>query len=189
MYIAIDFDGTIVEDKWPEIGNILPHAKSVIKQFKADGHKIILNTCREGKLLKEAFDFLKENGIEPDFVNDNPVARSQYGNCKKTYGDIYIDDHNAFIPKTEHGIDWLWIKKRYMHGGDFNVVTRPSHYQGKYGLQALEVIEAFDLDYKLGNAIKYITRAGKKDSNSKSQDIKKAIFYLSSELEDLEDFE
>ena len=42
-------------------------------------------------------------------------------------------------------------------------IDRPPHYQGASGLQAIDVIEAFDLDFSLGNAVKYILRAGRKD--------------------------
>ena len=60
-----------------------------------------------------------------------------------------------------------------------NNVNHPTHYQGK-GMEALDVIEAFDLNFNLGNAIKYIIRCEHKES--KSEDLKKAIFYLNREL-------
>lgn len=184
MYIAIDFDGTIVEDKWPELGRFAPFAIETITQFKKDGHKLILNTCREGELLREALKKLTANGIEFDFVNDNPEARAKWGDCRKAYADIYIDDHNAFIRKTDNGcVDWLWIQRQYTNLGETDVVNNPSHYQGKGGLQAIDVIESFGLDYNLGNSEKYILRAGKKDGNSKIQDLKKAMFYLKREIE------
>lgn len=59
-------------------------------------------------------------------------------------------------------------------------VNHPSHYQGK-GLEVIQVIESFDLNFNMGNAIKYILRAGKKDNFE--EDIKKAIWYLSREVE------
>lgn len=58
-------------------------------------------------------------------------------------------------------------------------INHPSHYQGM-GLEVIDVIEAFDLNFNLGNAIKYILRAGKKESFS--QDIQKAIWYLTREI-------
>lgn len=58
-------------------------------------------------------------------------------------------------------------------------VQNPIHYQGK-GMEALDVIEAFDLNFNLGNAIKYIIRCEHK--GSKSEDLEKAIFYLNREL-------
>lgn len=60
-------------------------------------------------------------------------------------------------------------------------VNHPEHYKGK-GLEAIEVIDAFDLDFYRGNAIKYILRAGKKTADP-AEDIKKAIWYLNRFLE------
>ncbi len=59
-------------------------------------------------------------------------------------------------------------------------VNHPNHYQGK-GLECIEVIEAFDLNFCLGNAIKYILRAGKKAH--RIEDLKKAIWYLERECQ------
>lgn len=57
-------------------------------------------------------------------------------------------------------------------------VNHPSHYQGKR-FEVIEIIEDFDLGFNLGNALKYLLRAGKKDD--KAQDLKKAIWYLERE--------
>lgn len=62
-----------------------------------------------------------------------------------------------------------------------DTVNHPSHYKGK-GLECIQVIEAFELGFCLGNAIKYILRAGKK--GRKDEDLKKAIWYLNRELAD-----
>ena len=59
-------------------------------------------------------------------------------------------------------------------------VNHPSHYMGN-GIESIEVIEGFDLNYHLGNSVKYILRAGKKDD--KKQDLEKAIWYLKREIE------
>lgn len=55
-------------------------------------------------------------------------------------------------------------------------INHPQHYKGK-GLEVIEVIEAFELDFHRGNAIKYILRAGKKTEDT-TEDILKAIWYL-----------
>lgn len=60
-------------------------------------------------------------------------------------------------------------------------INHPQHYKGK-GLEVIEVIEAFDLDFHRGNAVKYILRAGKKTEDV-AEDIKKAIWYLNRFLE------
>lgn len=63
-------------------------------------------------------------------------------------------------------------------------VNHPSHYGGKDNLyEAIKVIDAWNLDFCLGNVVKYVSRAGKKDNNSAEQDLKKALWYLEHELE------
>jgi hypothetical protein len=54
----------------------------------------------------------------------------------------------------------------------------PAHYKSSTGLEAIDVIEAFDLDYPLGTAVKYILRAGKKPDTPLEEDINKAIWFL-----------
>jgi hypothetical protein len=60
-----------------------------------------------------------------------------------------------------------------------SLVNHPEHYQGK-GIEVIDIIEAFDLNFSLGNSIKYILRADKK--GNKKQDLEKAIWYLNNEL-------
>lgn len=64
-----------------------------------------------------------------------------------------------------------------------NNVENPKHYQGK-GLEAIDVIESFDLNFNLGNTIKYVLRAGKK--GNKKEDLEKAVWYLKRELNKFE---
>ena len=59
-------------------------------------------------------------------------------------------------------------------------VNHPKHYQSKTGLEAIDVIEAFDLNFNLGNVIKYILRCGKKDAEL--QELEKAKWYLEREI-------
>ena len=54
MIIAVDFDGTIVEHKYPEIGKEIPFAITTLKRLQAEHHILILWTVREGKLLEDA---------------------------------------------------------------------------------------------------------------------------------------
>ncbi len=95
MKIAIDFDGTIVEHKYPKIGKTKPFAFETLKALQKQGHDLILWTYRAGKELDEAVQFCKENGIDffainssyPEEIMDNSISR-------KIYADIYIDDRN-----------------------------------------------------------------------------------------------
>lgn len=95
--IAVDFDGTLCENKWPKIGEA---NTALIAQLAAEqqaGAVIILWTCREGKMLKEAVKWLKEKGLKCDYVNRNSAERiAAYKNdCRKIGADIYIDDRAA----------------------------------------------------------------------------------------------
>lgn len=68
---AFDFDGTLCEDKFPDIGPAREHAMKQAKAIKADGNILILWTCRCGERLQEAIDFCKSHGLEFDYVNEN----------------------------------------------------------------------------------------------------------------------
>lgn len=66
--------------------------------------------------------------------------------------------------------------------GDGDPVVHPDHYQGN-GYEVLDIIDDFELNFNLGNVLKYILRAGKKNSQLKEEDLEKALFYLKRELE------
>ena len=99
MIIAVDFDGTIVEHRYPAIGKERPGAIDTLKQLVKEGNRLILWTVREGDLLQEAVDFCRSRGLEFYAVNSNvpqnelflPSAKSVAG---KVSADIYIDDRN-----------------------------------------------------------------------------------------------
>ncbi len=94
MILAIDFDGTIARGKFPHIEGAIADAQQYIKQLKADGHYIIINTCRTGDDLLNAINWLVQNNIPFDRVNDNePTNVAMYGNnSRKVYAHLYIDD-------------------------------------------------------------------------------------------------
>ena len=65
-------------------------------------------------------------------------------------------------------------------------VNHPEHYGGKDNpYEAIKVIEAWNLDFNLGNVIKYVSRAGKKDPSTKLQDLEKALWYLQRSIDKL----
>ena len=96
MIIAIDFDGTIVHDDFPNIGPLQPYAKEVINRLHDAGHYIIIWTSRNGNSLIDAINYLLEHGVSFDRINDSePGNRSQYmHDTRKIYADTYIDDRN-----------------------------------------------------------------------------------------------
>ena len=57
-------------------------------------------------------------------------------------------------------------------------VHHPDHYHKESGVEVIDAIEAWNLDFCLGNAVKYISRSGHKDSNKTEQDLKKAVWYI-----------
>jgi len=93
--LAIDFDGTIVEDAYPKIGKPRLFAFETMQKLQEKGHRLILWTYRSGRKLQEAVDFCSKNGIEfyavnksyPEEVLDNSTSR-------KIHADIFIDDRN-----------------------------------------------------------------------------------------------
>lgn len=96
MVIAIDFDGTIVEHRYPKIGNEIPFAVETLKMLINDRHRLILWTVREGDLLKEAVEWCRERGIEFYAVNrDYPEEGvAHQGFSRKIKADVFIDDRN-----------------------------------------------------------------------------------------------
>ena len=97
MIIAVDFDGTIVEHKYPAIGRELPFAIETLRKLQSDRHKLILWTVREGVLLEEALAFCRERGLEFYAVNrDYPEEERDRNNhfSRKLKADVFIDDRN-----------------------------------------------------------------------------------------------
>lgn len=98
--LAVDFDGTIVENKFPDIG--LPDHVIIdaIKVYKEMGWKIILWSCRTDTMLQDAVNFCKDQlNLEFDAVNDNLPEVQQYfgGNTRKVFANLYWDDRNAAL--------------------------------------------------------------------------------------------
>ncbi len=95
MVIAIDFDGTIVEHKYPEIGREMLFAFETMKELQKQKHQLILWTYRSGKELEDAVEFCRERGIEFYAVNQNyPEEQYDEAVSRKVQADVYIDDKN-----------------------------------------------------------------------------------------------
>ena len=101
MILAIDFDGTLVEHKFPDIGPEIPGAFDWLKKFQEAGAKLILWTMRSdgrngkgkenGPVLTEAIEFCRSRGVEFWGVNTNP-EQSSWTQSPKAYAHVYIDD-------------------------------------------------------------------------------------------------
>lgn len=95
MKIAVDFDGTIVEHKYPEIGEVKLFAFETLKALREKGHRLILWTFRTGIELEEAVEFCREHGVEFYAVNKNyPEEILDETVSRKIDADVYIDDKN-----------------------------------------------------------------------------------------------
>jgi hydroxymethylpyrimidine pyrophosphatase-like HAD family hydrolase len=95
MKIAVDFDGTIVEHKYPAIGNEYLFAIETLKELQRQQHQIILWTFRVGKELDEAIEYCRNRGLKFYAVNKNyPEEVYNETISRKIISDIYIDDRN-----------------------------------------------------------------------------------------------
>jgi len=110
MIIAIDFDGTIVEDQFPCIGEMVEGAKEAINRLKEEGYYIIIWTCRSHIRLLEAIEWLAKQGIHYDKINEScPTNVERYSgiDTRKVYADIYIDDKMLGKLPTWDEIYWI----------------------------------------------------------------------------------
>lgn len=124
MIIAVDFDGTICENKFPDIGEPIKDSLKYIKKLKEDGHELILWTCRSNKALDDAITWLYDNEFVTYGIWDMPTLlfkainentetwKERFPDLKdeipsnKVFADIYIDD------KQFGGLpDWKTIYK------------------------------------------------------------------------------
>jgi hypothetical protein len=97
MIIAIDFDGTIVKHRYPNIGDEIPFATETLRMLIKQHHKLILWSVREGQLLQEAIDWCHRRGVDFFAVNEDYPGASADGNphhSRKIKADLFIDDCN-----------------------------------------------------------------------------------------------
>lgn len=110
QYIAVDFDSTLVEHVYPQIGDEVPYAIDTLKKYQEMGIKIILFTMRSGKELEEAIAWCKERGLEFYSINTNPAQR-YWTSSPKCYANLFVDDASVGCPLIhEEGkrayVDW-----------------------------------------------------------------------------------
>ena len=145
---AVDFDGTLVENKWPEIGQSHRGVIAYVKVIQERGDKWILWTMRSGDELLAAYNWCKERGLYPDAVNDNlPDLVKAFGNNpRKVYADFYIDDHNMSVEDAVfRGTKVLSIRDLY------NELRRWNKEQDK----AIKVLKDYHKKLQRYNASKY----------------------------------
>lgn len=103
---AVDFDGVLCEDEWPEIGEPLEWNIEAIRNLRRHGNKLILWTCRTGEQLEAALQFCKDHGIEFDAVNANlPETNEAFGgDARKIFADYYVDDKSVLMTALSDAI-------------------------------------------------------------------------------------
>ncbi|MFO8022442.1 MAG: hypothetical protein R6U65_08245 [Perlabentimonas sp.] len=104
LKVAVDFDGTIVENKFPSIGKPMLFAFETLKAMQQSGILLILWTVRKGKELDEAVEFCRSKGLEFYAINANyPEEEYDPNASRKIEADIFIDDRNigGFIGWSE----------------------------------------------------------------------------------------
>lgn len=95
LTLAVDFDGTIVENRFPQIGKPILFAFESLKKLQEEGHRLILWTYRSGQKLDEAVEFCEKNGLKFYAINKSyPEEEFDDTISRKILADIFIDDRN-----------------------------------------------------------------------------------------------
>ena len=95
LIIAVDFDGTIVEDTYPKIGKPIRFAFETLKKLQENKHRLVLWSYRSGKRLDEAVAFCEKNGIHFYAINESfPEEQYTYEQSRKIHTEVFIDDRN-----------------------------------------------------------------------------------------------
>ena len=112
MIIAVDFDGTIVEHRYPAIGPPAPHALKWLRKFHREGARLVLWTCRHDRPgapeLSEARNWLDARGVVLHGCNTH---RWRHADGPKINAHVFIDDHGFGVPlrirkDSRSFVDW-----------------------------------------------------------------------------------
>lgn len=122
LTIAIDFDGTIVEHKYPEVGKPIQGAINTILDLQKKGHRLMLWTMRSGDELNNAVTYLKNHGVELYGINENPQQKS-WSQSTKQFAHLYIDDAALGCPLVFQAnnerpyVDWSLVRAYLQNSG------------------------------------------------------------------------
>jgi hypothetical protein len=115
MKIAVDFDGTCVDHKYPDIGKDVPGSADTLRDLVDAGHKIFLYTMRSGKYLADAIQWFVDNNIPLSGINTDP-EQTNWTLSPKCYANLYIDDAAFGCPLVDvpgfsrKCVDWSAIR-------------------------------------------------------------------------------
>lgn len=127
--VAVDFDGTIVDHRFPEIGAPVPEALRVLRRLVDLKFRIIVWTMRSEEFLKAAQDFMAKHLIDVWSFNANPTQHT-WSSSPKAYAHYYIDDSAIGCPLlTVPGfarpcVDWRKVEKLILRA-EFGDVAGP----------------------------------------------------------------
>lgn len=141
MIISVDFDGTIVEHRYPAIGKERPFATATLRRLMQDGHKLILFSVREGQLLEDAIMWCEERGVRfysanADIDEDAGAHQGVANFTRKIKADIFIDDRNiGGIP--DWGVIYQLISRhltydQYLNEEQHSLTSTPSKKWWKF---------------------------------------------------------
>ena len=122
LTFAVDFDGTCVDHRFPDVGPDVPGAVETLRALTERGHRIILWTMRSagqdsGDPLADAVEWFRVRGIPLFGVNGNPEQGS-WTQSPKAYAQVYIDDAALGAPLRAFGafrkkaVDWSIVARR-----------------------------------------------------------------------------
>lgn len=115
-FIGIDFDGTIVDHQYPDIGSPVPGAIPTMLELVKHGHRLILFTMRSGIYLTQAAEYVESNGVKLFGLNHNPEQDS-WTTSPKAYAHFYVDDAAIGCPLIAYAhmdrlcVDWPETRK------------------------------------------------------------------------------
>lgn len=123
LIIAVDFDGTICQhpgERFPEIGDPVPHCLEVLHRLREAGHRLMLWTLRDGEHLNAAAKYLLDNGLCCWGWNENPDQ--SWSTSPKQYAHLTIDDKNVGCPLVHFSdgrayVDWYAIEQYLIEMG------------------------------------------------------------------------
>lgn len=117
--IAVDFDGTVVDHRFPLVGEDVPYAVDVMKMLVSSDYNLILYTMRSGDTLQQAVEWFLSKEVHLLAVNENPT-QSEWTTSNKCFAHVYIDDSAFGCPMifppgfNRPCVDWRAIAMRFL---------------------------------------------------------------------------